>query len=459
MLISLYRTSLVRTLGSSSLTLLAALAATGLHAQPLPTLAPMIERVSPAVVNISVSGHIAALSPLAEMDPLFRRFFDVPENPEREFQSAGSGVIVDAEAGYILTNHHVIENAEQITITLLDQRVLEARVVGSDSASDIAVVQIDAANLAEIEFGDSNALRVGDFVVAIGNPFGFSNTVTSGIVSGLGRNRVSPDPDAREDFIQTDAAINLGNSGGALVNLDGKLVGINSAIVSQTGGNIGIGFAIPATMARNVMNQLIQYGEVSRGLLGVVISSITPDFAATYGLTDTRGALVTEVTPGSAAEAAGLQINDVIVTINGEPVRDSGALRNMIGLMRPDEEIRIGLVRDSQQRFVTARLSKSEPAAANTSPAPPEPAGLDPSFEGVELAENQSGSGISGLVVLNVDAESLAAEVGLRAGDVITYINRQRVRSFAEAQQIVADARTITLQVQRGSRSLLILMR
>jgi S1-C subfamily serine protease len=331
--------------------------------------------------------------------------------------------------------------------------------VGSDSASDLAVVQIDAANLAEIEFGDSNALRVGDFVVAIGNPFGFSNTVTSGIVSGLGRNRVSPDPDAREDFIQTDAAINLGNSGGALVNLDGKLVGINSAIVSQSGGNIGIGFAIPAAMARNVMDQLIQYGEVSRGLLGVVISSITPDLAATYGLSDTRGALVTEVTPGSAAETAGLQINDVIVTINGEPVRDSGALRNMIGLMRPDVEIRIGFIRDSQQRFVTARLSKSEAVAVSSAPMPPEPAELDPSFEGVELAENQSGSGVSGLVVVSVDAASLAAEVGLRAGDVITYINRQRVRSLAEAQQIVAGARTITLQVQRGSRSLLILMR
>jgi Do/DeqQ family serine protease len=457
MLSTVTRTQRVRTHG---LVALAALAATGLRAQPVPTLAPMIERVSPAVVNISVSGHVAARNPLAEVDPLFRRFFpDVPESSEREFQSAGSGVIIDSDAGYILTNHHVIENAEKITITLLDQRVLEARVIGSDSASDIAVVQVDAENLTEIELGESSALRVGDFVVAIGNPFGFAHTVTSGIVSGLGRNQVSPDPEAREDFIQTDAAINLGNSGGALVNLDGQLVGVNSAIVSQSGGNIGIGFAIPVAMARNVMNQLIEYGEVSRGLLGVEISSISPDLASTYGLSDTRGALVTNVHPGSAAEAAGLQINDVILTVNGEPVRDSGALRNMIGLRRPDEEITIGFVRDSQQHFATARLSSSEPASTSASPTPPLSPGLDPSFDGVELVENRSGNGISGLLVVRVEPQSPAAARDLRTNDVITYINRRRVRSLAEAELIMANARTIILQVQRGSRSLLILMR
>jgi Do/DeqQ family serine protease len=451
------RTSRVRT---PRLAALAALAATGLHAQPVPTLAPMIERISPAVVNISVSGHVASRNPLAEVDPLFRRFFpDIPESSEREFQSAGSGVVIDADAGYILTNHHVIENAEKITITLLDQRVLEARVIGSDSASDIAVVQVDATNLTEIEFGDSNGLRVGDFVVAIGNPFGFAHTVTSGIVSGLGRNQVSPDPNAREDFIQTDAAINLGNSGGALVNLDGQLVGINSAIISQSGGNIGIGFAIPVAMARNVMDQLIEYGAVSRGLLGVEISSISPALAATYGLSDTRGALVTNVHPGSAAEAAGLQINDVIVSINGEAVRDSGALRNLIGLRRPDEEISIGFVRDSQQQFVTARLSASDSVSTSIAPAPAPPTEIDPSFNGVEIVENRSGNGISGLLVVSVEPQSAAADRDLRAGDIITYINRRRVRSVAEAQQIMVNARTIILQVQRGSRSLLILMR
>jgi S1-C subfamily serine protease len=270
---------------------------------------------------------------------------------------------------------------------------------------------------------------------------------------------VSPDPNAREDFIQTDAAINLGNSGGALVNLDGQLVGINSAIISQSGGNIGIGFAIPVAMARNVMDQLIEYGAVSRGLLGVEISSISPALAATYGLSDTRGALVTNVHPGSAAEAAGLQINDVIVSINGEAVRDSGALRNLIGLRRPDEEISIGFVRDSQQQFVTARLSASDSVSTSIAPAPAPPTEIDPSFNGVEIVENRSGNGISGLLVVSVEPQSAAADRDLRAGDIITYINRRRVRSVAEAQQIMVNARTIILQVQRGSRSLLILMR
>jgi S1-C subfamily serine protease len=278
-------------------------------------------------------------------------------------------------------------------------------------------------------------------------------------VSAKGRSvGILGDVGGYEDFIQTDAAINLGNSGGALVNLDGQLVGVNSAIISQSGGNIGIGFAIPVALARNVMNQLIEFGEVSRGLLGVAIETITPDLAATYGLSDTRGALITNVYPGSAAEAAGLQINDVIVSINGEPVRDPGALRNLIGLRRPAEEISIGLVRDSKQQVVTARLSESESLSTSISPAPP-PAEIDPSFDGVELVENTSGNGINGLLVVRVDPQSAAAERDLRVGDIITYINRRRVRSLAEAEAMMANARTIILQVQRGSRSLLILMR
>jgi Do/DeqQ family serine protease len=435
--------------------IVALLVSASVAAQPVSSLAPMIERVSPAVVNISVSGRVTADNPLAE-DPLFRRFFDMPD--EREFQSAGSGVIVQANEGYILTNHHVVESAEKITITLLDNRVTDARVIGSDSASDLAVLQVDLDNLSEMRFGESGNLRVGDFVVAIGNPFGFSHTVTSGIISGLGRSRVNPDPNAYEDFIQTDASINPGNSGGALVNLDGELVGINSAIISRTGGNIGIGFAIPVNMARNVMEQLIAHGEVSRGLLGVAIMSITPDVAVTYGLTDTSGALVTDVTPSSAAEAAGLQINDVIVSVNNQPVRDSGSLRNAIGLLRPGDQVEVGFIREGRRQIVMATLNALAPSRSVAAAREP-PADLDPVFEGAELAPNRTGNGVDGLLVVGVAPESPAFERGLRAGDVITYINRQRVRGVAEARELMANARTIILQVQRGGRSLLILMR
>jgi Do/DeqQ family serine protease len=447
-----WRIMMVRILSSCNFLLLASLACGGLAAQPLTSLAPMIERVAPAVVNISVSGHIA--SPLIE-DPLFQRFFDTPE--QRDFESAGSGVIVDAQQGYILTNYHVVENADRITITLLDNRVMAARVVGSDSASDLAVLQVEATGLTEMLFGESNTLRVGDFVVAIGNPFGFSHTVTSGIVSGLGRNRVNPDPNAYEDFIQTDASINPGNSGGALVNLDGNLVGINSAIISRTGGNIGIGFAIPVSMARNVMEQLVMFGEVSRGLLGVHISSITSDIATTFELPDATGALITDVNPGSAAEAAGLQSADIIVSIDDQPVRDSGSLRAMIGLLRPGDRVTIGFIRDGQRRLVTATLHTVDEPAARAAPAiAPE---LDPVFAGAELAPNRTGNGIDGLLVVHVDPGSRAGERGLRDGDMITHINRQRMRSLDEARQITANARTVIVGVQRGGRSLLILLR
>jgi len=443
---------MVRILSSCNLLVFASLACGGLVAQPLTSLAPMIERVAPAVVNISVSGHIP--TPLVE-DPLFRRFFDEPE--QRDFDSAGSGVIIDAEQGYILTNHHVVENADRITITLLDNRVMAARVVGSDSASDLAVLQVDATGLTEMPFGESGALRVGDFVVAIGNPFGFSHTVTSGIVSGLGRNQVNPDPNAYEDFIQTDASINPGNSGGALVNLDGDLVGINSAIISRTGGNIGIGFAIPASMARNVMEQIVAYGEVSRGLLGVHISSITPDIATTFELPDTTGALITDVNPGSAAEAAGLQSADIIVSIDDQRVRDSGSLRNMIGLLRPGDRVTIGFIRDGERRSVTATLNPLAEPVTRVAPAiVPE---LDPVFAGAELTPNRTGNGTDGLLVTAVEPGSRAGERGLREGDMITAINQRRVRSLDEARQTSADARTVILQVQRGGRSLLILLR
>jgi Do/DeqQ family serine protease len=415
----------------------------------VPTLAPMIERVSPAVVNISVSGMVRIESPLAD-DPLFRRFF--PEN-NRPVQSAGSGVIVDAERGYILTNHHVVANADLITATLFDNRSLDARVVGSDEGSDIAVLQVDAEDLSQIELADSDRLRVGDFVIAIGNPFGLSHTVTSGIVSGLGRSNINPE--AYEDFIQTDASINPGNSGGALVDLHGNLVGVNSAILSRNGGNIGIGFAIPSNMARNVMNQLIAFGEVRRGLLGVAINDVTPEIAATYGLRGTSGALVMAVSEDSAAERAGLQVYDVIVSINGQPVRDAGSLRNLIGLLAPGDEVEVGIQRDGRVTAVSAVLG----SAAEAPRASAEPHRVrDPLFDGVEFAAPDTNAE-DGLRVLSVAPGTTAFELGLRAGDVVASINRRPISSAEEAEKLVADARSVILEIERDGRNRLLQMR
>jgi Do/DeqQ family serine protease len=443
---------------------LVAMGAATATAQPsreLPTLAPLIETISPAVVNIAVTTNVTGGAP-TQQDELLRRFFDF-EGPQgqgrpREVEGAGSGVIVDAANGYILTNHHVVANADKITVTLLENRSLAARVVGSDEGSDLAVLQVQGSNLKSIPFGDSSALRVGDYVVAIGNPFGFSNTVTSGIVSALGRSGLNNQ--AFEDFIQTDASINPGNSGGALVNLKGELVGINSAIISRTGGNVGIGFSIPVNMIRPVMQQLIETGTVRRGLLGVNISDINPDVAATYGLPGNSGALVSQVSENSAAERAGIQINDVIVSINGHPLRDSGSLKNAIGLLPPGEKVVVGLIRDGREQTVTAVLGELAPAAAAAAtPQEPEEPALDAVFEGADLVDNSSPNGVAGVLVARVDPGSAAADRGLRPGDVITKVNRVRIRTLAEATTLMEDARAIILEVQRGNRSQLILMR
>jgi serine protease Do/serine protease DegQ len=326
----------------------------------LPTLAPMIRKVSPAVVNIATRGTIHESGPQNPLldDPFFRRFFEAPKDAgprERSFQSAGSGVIFDAKAGYILTNAHVVENATEITVTLQDGRDLNAEVIGSDSQSDIAVLRVKPAGLSQIVLGDSSKAEVGDFVVAIGNPFGLAHTVTSGIVSALSRSGINPD--GYEDFIQTDASINPGNSGGALVNLRGELIGINTAILSRSGGNIGIGFAIPVNMARNVMQQLIRYGAVRRGQLGVSMYSVTPDVAHSLGLPSASGALVSQVVEGSPAAAAGLRKGDVITSVNGQPVKSNSELRNIIGLRQVGDRIDIGLTRDGKPMRVTAVIA------------------------------------------------------------------------------------------------------
>jgi serine protease Do/serine protease DegQ len=424
--------------------------------QQLPTLAPMIERISPAVVNIAVATNVNERTDTPQ-DELLRRFFEVPPGGRREVEGAGSGVIVDAANGYILTNHHVIANADKITVTLLENRSLFARVVGSDEGSDLAVLQVDAANLRSIPFGDSSGLRVGDFVIAIGNPFGFTNSVTSGIISALGRSGLNNQ--AFEDFIQTDASINPGNSGGALVNLNGELVGINSAIISRTGGNVGIGFAIPVNMARAVMDQLIKTGTVRRGLLGVNIQDVTPEIAATFGLPGNSGALVSQVAPDSAAEKAGIQIEDVIISINGMRLRDSGSLKNAIGLLPPGESVTVGFIRDGREQTATAVLGElPATAAAVATPAPREQPTLDAVFDGAEIVDNKGGA-TPGLLVARVNPGSSAAERGLRPGDIITKINRVRVRTLAEAIPLMQGARAIMVEIQRGNRNQLILMR
>src|ERR1700739_2145037 len=419
----------------SALVLVLALAALRLPAAmppavgdtPLPTLAPMIKRVSPAVVNIATRGTIRARgsqNPLLD-DPFFRRFFDLPQDSaprERSFQSAGSGVLFYAKSGYIVTNAHVVENANEITVTLQDGRDLTAEVVGSDTPSDVAVLKVKPEGLAQIPLGDSTHVEVGDFVVAIGNPFGLQHTVTSGIISGLSRSGINPD--GYQDFIPTDASINPGNSGGALVNLRGELIGINTAILSRSGGNMGIGFAIPVNMAHSVMNQLIQYGSGQRGQLGVSMYTVTPDIAHSLGLPNAQGALVSQVVDGSPAEKAGIHTGDVITSVNGQPVKSNSELRNSIGLMRVGDKVEIGLLRDGKPLKVTAVIADTT-ATAQVGPAE----NIHKSFEGATLADAPDGAGA---LVKSVEPGSAAAQSGLRNNDIIMGANRGKVTNVQQ---------------------------
>jgi Do/DeqQ family serine protease len=334
----------------------------------LPSLAPVIKAASPAVVNIATRGTLTERvvgNPLRE-DPYFRRFFNLPEGGElrrRQFQSAGSGVIVDAKNGYIVTNRHVIENASEITVTLLDNRHFQATVVGSDEGTDIAVLKAAEPRLTQMPLGDSSHLEVGDWVLAIGNPFGLKHTVTVGIVSALGRTGIHPH--GYEDFIQTDASINPGNSGGALVNLNGELIGINSAILSKDGGNIGIGFAIPVNMVKAVMEQLITYGEVKRGFVGIKLRDVTPEVAESLQLVNARGVEISEVAPGSAADRAGIKVGDVAVSMNGVALESATQLRNGLALLRVGQNVELRLLRNGAERSVTLTIT---PATSGNRP-------------------------------------------------------------------------------------------
>jgi serine protease Do/serine protease DegQ len=416
------------------------------------TLAPLVKEVSPTVVSIATKGTVTAPpNPLME-DPFFRRFFDVPR--QREIRSAGSGVIVDAKNGYIITNHHVVENANEIEVVLNDNRNLKAKVVGSDEGSDIAVIKVESpGDLVQIKVGNSDQVQVGDFVLAIGNPFGLQHTVTSGIVSALGRTGISQD--GLESFIQTDASINPGNSGGALVNLKGELIGINSAIFSTSGGNIGIGFAIPVNIVKSIMTQIIQFGKVRRGLLGVSISDFSADTGKAYGVDAKAGALVQEIVSGSAAEKAGVQVGDVIVAIDGENVASAAGLRTMIGVKRSGESVKIDLLRDGKRRTVTAKLDEREAAEQLGAQQ------IHPGLAGADLANYEGGGAFNGpaVVVTAVEPDSPAASRGLRPNDLIIAVNRVRVRNVKELQEASKQQSLLILAVRRGNRDLLLQIR
>jgi serine protease Do/serine protease DegQ len=429
--------------------------------QELPSLAPLVREVSPAVVSIATRGTVTAPNnPLME-DPFFRRFFGLPEQGpvpdqrQRRVQSAGSGVIIDAAKGYILTNHHVVENADEIEVVLLDKRSLKAKVIGSDSGTDVAVLQVeDARNLTQLKFGNSDQVEVGDFVVAIGNPFGLQHTVTSGIVSALGRSGINPD--GYEAFIQTDASINPGNSGGALINLRGELIGINSAIFSNSGGNIGIGFAIPVNIAKTIMTQILQFGEVKRGLLGVSISDFNADSAKAFGVEgQAEGALVQEVVTGSAAEKAGIEVGDIIVSVDGTRVKSAADLRNTIGLKRSGDSVKVEVLREGKRRQITAILSEVATSARADGES------VHPGLAGAALSNHESDEAFAGpgVTVGQVEPNSPAAQAGLRPNDIIVSVNRVRVRNVRELQQVANQQALLIVSIRRGNRNLLLQIR
>ena len=417
----------------------------------LPTLAPMLEKSLPAVVNIATSGKVRIRqNPLMD-DPFFRHFFDIPEQPrERKTESLGSGVIVDAKKGYIMTNNHVIDKADEIDVTLSDGRSFKAKLIGTDPETDIAIIQIKADQLTALSIYNSDNLRVGDFAVAIGNPFGLGQTVTSGIVSALGRSGLGIE--GYEDFIQTDASINPGNSGGALVNLRGELIGINTAIFSRSGGNIGIGFAIPINMAKDVMQQLVKHGEVKRGRIGAQAQDITRDLAQAFNLPNgAGGAVITQVSPGSAADKAGLKAGDIVLEINGKVVKHSSDLRNFIGLLRVGKKVEMKVMRDGKSKNLVAVVQ---------TPVSDEKQGkaLHAKLKGAQFGNIQEGSRlygrIQGVLVVKVERGSPAAMAGMRKGDVIISANRKKIKNLKEFKDAIHNSRKLLLNIRRGNTAL-----
>ena len=414
---------------------------------PLPSLAPMLERVTPTVVNISTISHVRAEDHPLLRDPFFRWFLEIPrQRAERHSQSLGSGVIVDAARGHILTNNHVIEKADEILVTLHDGRELQAKLLGADPDTDVAVLKIDADELTAIPLADSRQLRVGDFVVAIGNPFGLNQTVTSGIVSALGRSGLGIE--GYENFIQTDASINPGNSGGPLVNLNGELVGINTAILAPSGGNVGIGFAIPVNMAKAISHQIVEHGSVDRGTFGVSAQSLTPQLAQALGVAgNTRGAVVNDVQARSAAERAGLRAGDVVVAVNDQPIASAAQLETQLALLRIGARVNLEVLRDGGTRRLQARIADPYEGFVDGATIAAQLAGalLGEVLDKSDFGHNQ------GIGIGRIKRDSPAWQNGLRPGDVVFQVNRQRIETLDALERAVGDT-IYHLKLRRDER-------
>ncbi|WP_438971230.1 DegQ family serine endoprotease [Methylophaga sp.] len=423
----------------------------------MPTLAPMLERSKPAVVNIATRSEVKVQDNPLLNDPFFRHFFDLPEQPRtRPRQSLGSGVIIDAKQGLVITNNHVIRGADEITVSLTDGRNFQAEIVGSDPATDVALIKISSDDLTALPLADSESLRVGDFVVAIGNPFGLGQTVTSGIVSALGRSGLGIE--GYENFIQTDASINPGNSGGALVNLRGELVGINTAIFSPGGasaGNIGIGFAIPSNLVKQISDQLLEHGEVKRAYLGVQMQDITPELAQAFAIDVQQGAVVTHVVPDSAADVAGLRVGDIITAVDGAQLINADSLRNTIGLMMVGQKVKLDIIRDGKDKTLIAKVKQTR-QTEESGTVHPKLAGA--TFGDIEEDSPYFGR-VEGVMVYSVKRGSPAWNAGLRSEDVVTSVNRRAVKNLEEFKPMVKNTEQVLLNIIRGRRAMFLLLK